>query len=184
MWGHTGDSEFIRLDVKYDSNTQHWYLVDALYSAHTWHVNFVLQSTDSALYVSPSSDGGGPYSGNYLEYPEKIGGYPVAYVADRKHANYPTRSYCNGPGGLGGADQCDLPRTTTRIEVSQAGNIGSRFSPIIDCVASQSTSHPAVGSGRQECYWTIRDFRGWFPTAAGGGSASSYSQILADHFWF
>lgn len=182
--GHAGDSEFIRLDVRYNSATSHWYLLGAKYSAHTWHVDFSLRSTDSTLFVSYSSDGGGPFSGNVLEYPDRRGGFPVAYVADRKHANYPSTSYCNGPGGLGGADQCDLPRTTTRLEVSQSSNIGSRGVPLIDCVGPQSPSHPAAGLGREECYWTVRAFRGWFPAAAGGGSASAYSGILADQFSF
>jgi hypothetical protein len=182
--GHAGDSEWVLLDVKYNDITKHWYVVNAVYSAHTWHVYFSLRASDSSLYVSSVSDGGGPYSGNFVEYPDKRGGYPKAYAADRKHANYPTVSYCNGPGGVGGSDNCDTPRTTVRLEVAQNGNIGSRSAPFMDCLVTQVGSHPAFGLGREECYWTVKAFRGWFPAAAGGGSSTSYSSILANHFGF
>lgn len=164
--------------------TKHWYLLDALFSAHTWHVNLTLRRSDSTLYVSTSSDGGGPYSGNFVQYPGGRGRHPRIYAADRKHANYPTTTYCNGPGGMGGADGCTSPRTEVRLEVNYAQNIGRRGAPFIDCVPTGVSSHPAYGLGREECYWTQRNFRGWFSAAAGGGSAASYSDLLTDHFGF
>lgn len=182
--GHAGDSEFILLDVSYNATTKHWFLADAKYSAHTWHVDFAQRASDSALYVDPSSDGGGSgYPRNYLEYPDgKVGGYPRAWVANRKHANYPTQAYCDGPGGLGGADECYLPRYLTRLEVAASANIGSRTSPFINCVPTSRTDHPAYGQGVQECYWSMgATFTGWFNTSDGG---LPYGALLATHFGF
>jgi hypothetical protein len=187
--GHAGDSEWIRLDVKYNHQTEHWYLVDAKYSAHTWHVDFSLRAADSSLYVSLSSDGGGPgLTRNYIEYPDKRGGYPRAYAADRKHANYPTEAYCDGPGGIGGADDCTYPRSLVRLAVGSNANIGSRHTPLIDCVTTTRLDHPAYGLGRQECYWTEHpftgQFRGWFPVSGSTPGSTNYNWILADQFGF
>lgn len=186
--GHAGDSEWIWLDVTYNLVTKHWYVSDAKYSAHTWHVNFALNTSDSTLYVDSSSDGGGPWlARNYLEYPDKRGGYARAYVADRKHANYPTKAYCDGPGGVGGADECSNPRVLTRLEVLPEMNIGSRHSPFLDCVTTARTDHPAYGLGRVECYWTTpsgsQHFRGWFPGTQ-GGSSTPYAWLLLTQIGF
>lgn len=187
--GHAGDSEWIRLDVKYNPANNHWFLADAKYSAHTWHVDFSRRASDSALYVSASSDGGGGHLfRNYMEYPDKRGGFPRAYAADRKHANYPTEAYCDGPGGAGGADDCTHPRYLTRLTVSPGANLGSRHAPFLDCVATTRTDHPAYGLGRQECYWTNTpspgQFRGWFPVAGTTKGSSAYNGILSTHFGF
>lgn len=187
--GHAGDSEWIRLDVKYNFDTQHWYLADAKFSAHTWHVDFSLRSTDSSLYVSTSSDGGGPnLTRNFIEYPGGRGGYPRAYAADRKHANYPTEAYCDGPGVVGGADDCTHPRYLARLVVVPSTNIGSRLAPFLDCITTQRTDHPAYGLGRQECYWTNSpspgQFRGWSPVSGSTPGASGYNTVLTKQFNF
>lgn len=184
--GHGGDSEWIRLDVKYDVVSHHWFLADAKYSAHTWHVDFDLRSSDSSLYVSPSSDGGGSaLQRNYIEYPDStVGGYPRSYVADGKHANCPTDAYCDGPGGIGGSDNCGAVRSLARFNVTMSNNLGSRSRPFINCVATQRTDHPAHGLGYQECYWTSQRFRGWFNPAAVGVGAEAHGTILTDHFGF
>jgi hypothetical protein len=185
--GHLGDSEWVLLDVKYDPVSKHWYLFDAKYSAHTWHVGFDRSSSTGLLYVSRGSDGGGPHLlRNYMEFPDgKIGGYPRSYVADGKHANYPTDGYCDGPGGVGGADECNGPRFLERLQVSIDGNIGSRHAQLIDCVPSQLSSHPQYGSGELECYWiNSASFLGWFAPRLGAGSSTAYGEILAQHFGF
>jgi hypothetical protein len=184
--GHLGDSEWIRLDISYDSTSKHWYLADAKYSAHTWHVDFN-RSKSGWLYVSPSSDGGGNHlPRNFMEYPDGvIGGYPRAYAADGKHANYPTVDYCNGPGGWNAADDCDGPRLTQRFNVTTSNNIGSRTQPFINCVTTQRSDHPDYSSGHSQCYWNnSQRFTGWFAPNPNQGDSEPYGQILADHFGF
>lgn len=184
--GHLGDSEWIRLDVTYNPVTKHWYLSDAKYSAHTSHVEFN-RNSNGWLYVSPASDGGGAGNArNYMEYPDgKIGGYPRSYAADGKKANYPTVEYCDGPGGLGGADECSSPRISARIEVFANANLGSRHSPFVNCVTTTRTDHPSFGAGVVECYWEegVR-FSGWYTNGAGQPTATGYSGILADQSIF
>jgi hypothetical protein len=58
-------------------------------------------------------------------------------------------------------------------------NIGSGWSPFIDCVYAANPAHPYYGSDRDECYWTSRRFRGWFPNDIGGGDAGAYADKLA-----
>lgn len=184
--GHAGDSEWIRLDIRYNATSQHWYVAGALYSAHEWHVDFQLL-TDSTLRSVPES---WPSYAADVEYIDKRGGYPRAYVADRKHANYPTRQFCNDHGGVdqgvnSASDSCTLPRTLERLEVSMAQNIGSRAYPFINCVATQRLDHPSYGGGKQECYWSSwANFAGWFNTSGGGGSADPYGIHLYNYFGF
>jgi hypothetical protein len=127
------------------------------------------------------------YAGGYplyaVQYPDKPGAYPRAYVSVGKHANYFTQNECNS-GAWFSADTCEGVNTYARLEWSAFFNIGSRGHPRLDCVAARSTAHPYYGSGRQECYWTILTgsgggFRGWYPASVGGDTASSYSPMLA-----
>lgn len=181
--GHAGDSEWIRLDVKYNPTTQHWFLVGAKYSAHEWHVNFILQA-DSTLATLPEVF---PTFSAIMEYPDKRGGFPRAYAADRKHANYPTRAFCDFHGGVKhglntGSDVCSLPRYLQRLEVPVVGNIGSRSHQFVNCVETQRLDHPNYGSSLQECYWSGWSiFKGWFNAGSG---ASAYGILLYDHFGF
>lgn len=80
-YGHNGDSEAIALDVEYDEGTKHWKLQEARYSQHG---DFVTYDAYSCTFV---------YNVGclYLVYPDKDRGYPRAYVAEGKHANYATR---------------------------------------------------------------------------------------------
>lgn len=186
--GHAGDSEWILLDVAYNFATKHWYLADARFSAHEWHVEFGL-APDSLLVSIPNVVPSYPAA---VEYGDRPGGYPRAYVADRKHANYPTRQFCNDHGGVkhgfnSMSDVCSLPRYSERFHVDRNANLGSRHAPFHDCGLTTRTDHPASGLGRTECYWTtpigVTRFRGWFPSEA-GGSSTPYSSVLADHFGF
>jgi len=175
---HTGDSEWIMLDVKYDIASAHWFLADAYFSAHEWHLPFIMLS-DTTLITAYSHDA--LWERAIMEYPEKIAGYPRIYVADRKHANYPTNAYCDAHGGeVGGiatdSDDCDGQRLEARLGVGSSRNIGSRSDPMIDCIATDSTSHPTYGNGRTECYWTTKRFRGWFDVSP---DAAPYSDFLA-----
>lgn len=165
LGAHNGDSEYIILYLYYDYDSEHWVLNTAYYSQH---------------------DGYGVYSSlnnaypTQLYYPSHIGTYPRSWVAEGKHANYATQGECNGGGPLGN-DTCVDNNTTARVEVSSYWNIGARNSHSIDCVVSRNPSYEYYGMGRQECYWTARNFRGWVPDSIGGGdSGTSYSSILSN----
>lgn len=183
---HSGDSEWLTLDVKYYDSIKHWALVDAHFSAHDWHVPFVLTSDTTLLTNSTHDNGGDGWFPALMTYPDKKGGYPRVYVADRKHANYPTDSYCDSHGAIvlgqrTDFDECDSQRNEVRIEVAANGNIGSRSTPFIDCVVTARTDHPNYGGGRTECYWTVKQFQGWL---LGGVPADPYSNHLLNYMGF
>lgn len=169
--------------MKYNPTTQHWFLAGAKYSAHEWHVNYVLKA-DSTLATIPEVF---PTFSATMEYPDKLGGFPRAYAADRKHANYPTRAFCDAHGGVKhglntGSDTCDLPRYLQRLEVPVEGNIGSRNHQFFNCVGTQRADHPNFGTSLEECYWSSwAIFHGWFNAGSG---ASAYGILLCDHFGF
>lgn len=166
--------------MKYNAATEHWYVVDAMYSAHETHVHFDLQA-DSPLRQASCSG-----ASCKMTYPSgKKGHYPLAFSADWKHANYPSDGSCDA-GGTGASDDCSTPRATTRLEVGYSANIGSRAHPMIPtCVGTGRTDHPAYGSTNTECYWSsAAPFKGWFSVAQGGLTASPYGIILYNHFGF
>jgi hypothetical protein len=73
--GHNGDSEAIALEVYYSSATAHWILHGAKYSQHSGYGDYYRYPSASSYPTS-------------LYYPARLGGYPRAYVAQGKHANY------------------------------------------------------------------------------------------------
>jgi hypothetical protein len=165
---HIGDSEAIFLEVYYNISTEHWVLNAARYSQH-------------GNYPVYGRDMGDSYP-MALEYPEHPGSYPRAWVAQGKHANYPTRGACMSGGTLG-TDTCQEVNSSARVAAGGYLNLGSREVHTVwqDCLASQSSAHPYYGSGRQECYWTNREFRGWYPDSVSGGQSTAYEEILLEH---
>lgn len=168
--GHNGDSEILAMDVRYVSSTHHWVLDSLVLSHH------------GALETYPAI---GWYSDVEVgsiktEYPDHAQSYPRVYVSEGKHANFLTESECES-GGFGGADTCDDGDSSVRLEAYGNKNIGSRsaHTSAQDCVSSENPSYPYYGLGRAECYWTVKDFRGWVPDSAGGTSADDYSTFLA-----
>lgn len=167
--GHIGDSEWVAFDLRFDATSKHWVLDQAVLSAHD----------APGTYTS----GNGAYPAAFT-YPDSPGGYPLIWVADGKHANYPTQSSCNSGGTLG-SDNCWNGRTVERLSFPPggSGNIGSWAVPFVDCVGTLNPNHPATlstgGETRQECYFTGTSFRGWY-----GGtysvSSTPYSTILAE----
>lgn len=153
--GHNGDSEAIVLVVSYNDDTENWVLSRAHYSQHTTYGFYKLGAQ-------------GYPSG--LTYPGRPGGYPRAYVAVGKHANYNSISACNN-GAFAATDDCSHVDTSERIFVSAAYNVGSSTIQLIDCVPSRDPGYIYYGGGRQECYWSSGNFRGWIPTSIGGTSA-------------
>lgn len=161
--GHNGDSEMILLRVYYNYDTQHWVLSQARYSQHE---SYGVYDRGSAAYPTT------------LTYPAHAGAFPRAYVSQGQHANYSSASECNA-GGAFNTDTCGQVDTPARLVVGAAYNVGSSAVRLIDCVASRNPAYVYYGSGRQECYWTTRRFRGWIPTTVGGLDSSPYSERLA-----
>lgn len=161
---HHGDSEVIVLDVYYVSTKEHWLLNTAFLSQHGSYVPF-----DRGVKNYPIQ----------LTYPTKAGGYPRVYVAEKKHANYPSVDACNS-GGQFGTDTCEDVNTAARDSYGAIYNIGSDAHRLIDCVTSRNPSYQYFGEARTECYWTSQDFRGWVPARIAGTAATAYSEILSD----
>lgn len=45
-------------------------------------------------------------------------------------------------------------------------------------MGSENPAYFFYGSGRLECYWSERPFRGWVPDGIGGGQATGYLDRL------
>ncbi len=184
---HNGDPEYILLVIHHDQDTRHWSVKRAYLSAHDWHVPMVTAPSDS----TPSSIGLGQ-NGVGFGYPDRVGGYPKIHVSDSKHANYPTKSYCDSHGArapytgiITSSDQCSNPRAESRIEVGFTKNVGSDSNRLIDCVTSSNPFHPAYSAQQTECFWAAnRKFFGWFVFEDPDSPVSVYGDILRDHqFW-
>jgi hypothetical protein len=165
-FGHNGDSEHLTLDVSYHATSSHWVLSHASYSQHDMHGIYRIGSAGF-----PS-----------IQYPDKQGGYPKVWVSEGKHANYSSQSGCNA-GGFLGVDTCVDVDWYVRVSVPATANIGSRLHHTSgqDCWISTNPSYQYYGSGRTECYWTSKQFRGWIPDSVGGMGATWYSTILDEH---
>ncbi len=161
--GHNGDSEAIALDLKYHDASGHWVLHAAHYRQHETWSDYPTAST-----------------GYRIQYPARLGGYPRVRVAQGKHANYISQSACNA-GATFHADTCVDVNTSTRHEALGTSNIGSRnaHTSAQDCSASVDPAYLYCGSGRTECYWTPKTFRGWIPETVGGMESGVYPTILA-----
>jgi len=155
--GHAGDSEWITLDVYYNANANgRWFLDQAIYSAHKG--------------TNTYTRGTGAYPPGMV-YPGNPGGYPRAYVAYQKHANYATDALCDN-GSIVGTDECNAT-LFERVFAGNNVNIGSRavHSAAQDCWL---TSNPIYSSlGVKECYWKLDVFLGWHEGYSGGGSEYS-----------
>jgi len=157
--GHFGDSEAIVLDVYYRADWKHWLVEKAFYSKHDTYNSFFRGSKSYPIA---------------LHYPDKKGGYPRAFVAYSKHANYSTDQSCD-EGGVLQSDNC-VSDTFERVVAGAQLNMGSRASHTSeqDCVHS---SNPILPPEPVECYWTEKRFSGW---SDGSPAAGSYSARLSN----
>lgn len=173
--GHIGDSEAIVLDVTYEPTVQHWQVVRALLSIHGQNYTCVKTAPKSFPCVSGSF----LFPPGNLQFASHPQAAPLIYVADGKHANYPTDAACDA-GGHYSSDDCSSPRYLDVALVSQSNNIGSRAHQLIDGTTTSNSTHPAFSSHYTEYYWTVQAFRGWFSPAI-GTTSRSYSEILGDY---
>ena len=172
---HSGDSEYILLEVAFDGTTRHWVFRQMWLSAHNG------ESTDHSEWVSAFS----------TEFKYRPASRPNVWVADRKHANYKnyascthwtfindpsTHEICGDPTGMATLQPIRFP-------IKVAHNLGSRFQGT-QCVPSEVA--PRQTSGRTECFYTYRTptpsferFCGWtVPSMQYGGCASNYYGLL------
>lgn len=163
---HTGDSEFIIVDVRYDPSSNHWVTQTSFLSAHCltsadgdcrWWDRASFQWVDAKRY-----------------------GAPVVWVAERKHANYYSLGQCQ-TGGFAGFDTCEFNSAGHRFPIVYTQqNIGSRATPLRDCAppfwSSQLTNPQAI-----ECMWNTTQrsrFDGWQGFSS-GAPAQLYGNLLS-----
>lgn len=175
--GHDGDSEFIMLDLIYDSASRHW-MTDGVYlSAHCGTITSACGWRDLSLFQWV--DG-------------KYRGAPEVWVSHGKHANYPTFDDCErGVWPL--HDRVDFCASSPRIYrfpilvFPMEQNIGQRNAPLRDCTTPLARwqilgSTAPRDMNATECFWTDVRFRGWQRPAS--GDATAYSAILAERVGF
>ena len=164
---HSGDSEFIIVDLRWDAANMHWYLSRAFLAAH----------------YGTTADGSRSVSTSGLTYPGKYGGYPLVWVSANKHASYPSRSACNAGRGFLGLvkDNCDSnsPTYGSRMFFSGYRNVGSAQQSMIGTEACvQSVNQPVFNPGT-ECYWRPGDyFDGWLQYPYGARATPYYSLLI------
>jgi hypothetical protein len=140
--GHSGDSEHIVLDLRYNRTTKHWVLSSARLSAHEGYNSLPAGTAGYAVAT----------------YPEKIGGYPQIFVSRQKHANYPSRQACNDGAALNN-DDCGSNDQWFRPDVLFNRNLGRYAHRLVDKVASTYSFYQAPV--RYEYMWSSPYFYGW-----------------------
>ncbi len=155
--GHLGDSEAIGITISWDPHSAHWILVEAALSSHDTYRTL--------------SAGGNRYP-TTLEYPTELGGPFRVHVAYGKHANYETRTACNG-----GSDYCNNGGSGgDTLYVPLNRNVGSSGYKLADCVYSVGIPDDDY----EECFWSGSDFAGWQGHQAGYSYATAYEARLED----
>jgi len=170
---HSGDSEFVIIDIYFDGGSNHW-LTDAIFlSAHC-------PSGDCKWYV--------PLSFRWVD--DEALGAPIVWVSQHKHANYPSRAKCNS-GAVFGFDTCAANSFYVRFPAAYTQqNIGSWHHPNRDCAGPFSSS-PLADAGAVECMWSwepqvfpalppLQRFNGWQDNIW-GEPPPPYGQILQQY---
>jgi hypothetical protein len=130
--GHVGDPEFIVVVATFENDN-----LDKVYVYLSAHFG---ASTDASQW----------WTDDELEWDGRGDGlHPVVWVAENKHANYPTRDDCEI--GAVFQDQCS-DESRRLLEIRPDRNLGQSWAPLRDRVDSGSYS---------EWYWTDRRFCGW-----------------------
>ena len=165
IWGggHSGDSEFIILEVKNTSGSN-WGTILATLSAH-----FGAEEGVAPQY-QPGADS---YYWDDLDYPQ--GPFPRIWSALGKHANYRNRAACEAGAWL--QDSCGGPYIGTQIYAPASHNLGNYYhqpignrmtsSQLVDCTQREGPTWDAKYLDRSgtECFWLLTNdrFSGWNP---------------------
>ena len=157
-----GDGEFFVIDVEFRDFSSRWYTVRAAMSQH----------------------GDWPwYNVNQLEFKDnRVQGTPLVYVADRKHAHYPTDRDCDNGADflwdLGNWDACSGPRALFKYPVDPAFNIGSLTVDSGNQPARRYHPPGTFNPSATENMWGW-DFCGWQGCESSGGFRS-----VLEHYGF
>ena len=145
---HHGDSEFITMELVMtpEGDLSH---VRTCLSAHT---------RDSGDEVECRNDD---------EYPRD------AWVAERKHANYFSRSDCDE--GAFWLDSCSGVNSLVDLVVHSDRNMGSRIDFLVNCVTIDDSFRTD-----EECLWRDGRFDGWRP-GDDDDAALGYGSFMAEH---
>lgn len=157
---HHGDNEFIMIEVEFDASKQRWVMRHMFLSAHYLNgTYFLVYPADRSEWVKAQD----------AQWGFKQLGNPVVWVALSKHGSYKSKSTCDTA-----QDDCSSFPTIVRFPILTGRNVGSR-----SVNACMESALRAPGSGRTECFYTDKDFRGWFQTDGVGASAGWYSDFLS-----
>lgn len=149
--GHHGDSEHVVSTLAYNSTTKHWVAQRLGLSHHNGYIT-----------ATPGPKG---YPSGFAW--SRLGASPIIWVANGKHANYPSQQACNDGNGGGylvdlvfSYDTCNGNDSFFYLDNWANRNIGSSQVHLINCVLSQNQfyqdpPHP------EECFWTADRFTGW-----------------------
>jgi hypothetical protein len=165
---HTGDSEFIVLKIK-EAN------VSSLFPNPA---RWILESAALSAHFGQPGDGTATYPYGQLAYPSGTPrSRPKIWVAEEKHANWPSGSACGW--GVWGFDECSANNLYEDVEVRPTANLGNSSPYGIPtpnhngvCIGSLQ-GHPGL-----ECFWASGiNFLGW-QGGGGGGGAGPYAESL------
>jgi len=154
--GHAGDSEIVTLRVRHNAATGHWEFTEMWTSAHYGEGGLLRGLIDQSRLSGPSS----------VNFPVKPLAFPKVWVAEKKHANYPSSGLCNNsPNG----DYCtNHAPTRYRFPVDPSRNAGGGGLPY--CLPSPD--FPGL-----ECFHPgyMITFKGW---QAGAEGVTPYGLML------
>lgn len=166
---HSGDSELVMVEMKYNSGTQHWEFNRMWLSAH-YEATFWGTDQDYSEWVSAAQ----------TDFYDRSLALPNIWVAEDKHANYRSIAKCEDTGAWEYRDDCGS-LYLIRFLVEGSRNAGSRYVDLVDCVRSEERT----SSTRTEGFYTDchNSFRGWNEQHYGKAPAP-YRYMLFSEFHF
>jgi hypothetical protein len=176
---HTGDSEFMMIDVTFDPSTYHWVADSVFLSAHCdEHDVFGNRLDTECHWFDPSVFAW--RDGHAL-------GAPVIWVAQMKHANYNSQGACDSNNTILHLDDCDHNTVGYIFPVAyEQQNAGSANYPLPESCPHAFTASPMTSPSARECFWNPLPegrFNGWQSGVVGGGS-QGYGNHLRIHAAF
>lgn len=159
---HDGDSEFVVVELALTIEAS-FEITGLFLSAHCFG-----RTSGSCRW----------YRGNDLERFRWQGTSPEIWVAEGRHANYPSWTSCER--GHHSIDTCSRHDVSYYFPVLADRNLGSRSHPLpaSGCVSGRDLLTSRVDSTAQECFWRAdASFGGWQAAARG---VTPYDRYLRD----
>jgi hypothetical protein len=169
---HTGDSEFIILDVIFSQQSGRFRLQKAFLSSHCGAQFLTFDFDPNCQWWTPP---------DFSEWVSSYAGAPVVWVAIGKHANYPTWNLCQG--AQLGYESCRGNDLRVRFPITPGFNLGHQGAALPMPVPGRRGS-VYTNTGRTE-HLTLAggSFRGW-QSDIWGDAPASYGTILQNFGWF